>query len=326
MLDYDKLLQRTDAPAGSSWGLFGSNDELGTLNFINDLAVRAAAATVRKGSRFNLDLPLDAFETPLFLHRRNPAHTIFSNAPHHRDDYVDGLYLQASSQVDGLRHMRHPLYAFYNGVSAERVAVGDPTLGVNRIAETAVAGRGLLLDLERHLRRRGRAIDHLGGEAFAVDLLEEVCRAQGCEPRPGDILMVRTGWLKHYFEERTPAQRAEFPARPLASGLRQSHDTLRWLWNQRFSIVAFDNPGVEALPAVADSPFHVRDAKGGRPSGGLMHPSMIGLLGMTLGELWDLEALGLDCARDGRYECLVTVKPLNLVGGVGSPANALALK
>jgi hypothetical protein len=32
------------------------------------------------------------------------------------------------------------------------------------------------------------------------------------------------------------------------------------------------------------------------------------------------------CRRDGAYEFMVSVKPLNLVGGVGSPANAIAVK
>ena len=31
---YESLLARTDAPPGSSWGLFGADDEIGTLNFL----------------------------------------------------------------------------------------------------------------------------------------------------------------------------------------------------------------------------------------------------------------------------------------------------
>ena len=39
-----------------------------------------------------------------------------------------------------------------------------------------------------------------------------------------------------------------------------------------------------------------------------------------------LEALAADCASDGVYECLFVAKPLVIRGGVGSPANALAIK
>ncbi len=43
-------------------------------------------------------------------------------------------------------------------------------------------------------------------------------------------------------------------------------------------------------------------------------------------ELTGLDELAAACAADGRYGFLLTAKPLNLIGGVGSPANALAVK
>jgi hypothetical protein len=46
----------------------------------------------------------------------------------------------------------------------------------------------------------------------------------------------------------------------------------------------------------------------------------------VLGQLSDLDDLAADCARDGEYACLFVAKPSNVPGGVGSPANALALK
>ena len=57
-----------------------------------------------------------------------------------------------------------------------------------------------------------------------------------------------------------------------------------------------------------------------------MHSRLIAMLGFVLGELWNLEALAKDCASDGVWSSFVTVKPLNLIGGVGSPPNALAIK
>ena len=103
-------------------------------------------------------------------------------------------------------------------------------------------------------------------------------------------------------------------------GLVQSHETLAWLWDHRVALIACDNIAVEVTPAVSDSPFDPREA------GGLMHQELIALLGFALGELWRLTELAEDCARDGTYEFLVVCKPLNLVGGVGSPANAVAIK
>jgi hypothetical protein len=37
------------------------------------------------------------------------------------------------------------------------------------------------------------------------------------------------------------------------------------------------------------------------------------------------KALAEDCAATGVYECFLSCKPLNLTGGVGSPANAMAI-
>ena len=41
-----------------NWGRWGADDQIGTLNFITDDAVRAAAALVRHGKRFSLAYPL----------------------------------------------------------------------------------------------------------------------------------------------------------------------------------------------------------------------------------------------------------------------------
>jgi kynurenine formamidase len=50
------------------------------------------------------------------------------------------------------------------------------------------------------------------------------------------------------------------------------------------------------------------------------------MLGIAIGELFDLDALAGDCADDGVYEGLFVAAPLNKVGGSGSPANAIAFK
>jgi hypothetical protein len=52
---------------------------------------------------------------------------------------------------------------------------------------------------------------------------------------------------------------------------------------------------------------------------------MLPLLGMALGELFVLDRLAELCASEGRWEFLFVAVPLNLPGGVGSPANAIAV-
>jgi len=95
-------------------------------------------------------------------------------------------------------------------------------------------------------------------------------------------------------------------------GLDAEQATAAWLWDHRIAALAADTPAVEALPV--------------EPRPGFQHRRLIALQGMPLGELWDLDELALDCAADGVYEFMLVSAPLYLPGGVGSPANAYAIK
>ena len=238
--------------------------------------------------------------------------------------------MQSGSQIDSLRHLRHPVHGFYNGAPDDSIAVGTARNGISRYAEHGMVGRGLLLDVDRYLRAQGKPLDHRAGEAFSHTVLDATARAQNSPLKPGDIVMIRSGFLHHYFNELSQEERENFPKGARSAGLVQSHDSLAWLWDNQISVIAADNPGVEAVPPVADSPFFKEIAgTPGVPSdfvARLMHPYMIAMLGLALGELWDLDKLADDCARDGVYECFVSLKPLNLIGGVGSPANGVAIK
>jgi hypothetical protein len=48
--------------------------------------------------------------------------------------------------------------------------------------------------------------------------------------------------------------------------------------------------------------------------------------GITIGEMFDLEALAEDCAGDGVYEFMFVAPPLNISKAVGSPINPQAIK
>src|SRR5206468_357241 len=49
-------------------------------------------------------------------------------------------------------------------------------------------------------------------------------------------------------------------------------------------------------------------------------------LGLSLGEIWNLDPIAEDCAGDGRYEFFVAAQPLNLTNASGSPLNPIAIK
>jgi kynurenine formamidase len=49
-------------------------------------------------------------------------------------------------------------------------------------------------------------------------------------------------------------------------------------------------------------------------------------LGIIIGELWWLDDLAADCAKDKVYEFFLVAPPLKITNGVGSPVNPMAIK
>lgn len=322
---YKELIERTDAPPGSSWYLFGRDDQLGTLNFLTEQVARDAAKLVRRGRVINLDYRLNTFVPSPAGTRPATVHNIFGNNPNHRDDWLDAFYLQSTSQVDGLRHIRHPRHGFYGGVPDENIDVGTPDLGIQLLAEKGLVGRGILLDAKRYFDGRGEPMEHNVLKRITPAELDAMADHFGVEVKSGDILLLRTGWAE-YWVSADPDKRSLQPGSP---GLDQSEEMLAWLWDHRISIAAGDNSGLEAGPVNPDSGWIDPDEPPpprGPSHNGLMHRPLIALLGLIIGELWKLDELATECAADGVYEFMVTASPLNLEGGVGSPPNALAIK
>ncbi|AMM31507.1 hypothetical protein SA2016_0819 [Sinomonas atrocyanea] len=317
---YERLLLRSDAPPGSSWGLFPEDPERGMANFAGPDQVLRGRAAIRTGAVFNLDYPADAFEPSMSRSRRPPAQTMTSAHPDSFDDVWDGYWPQASSHLDGLRHRRAHGHGFYNAVPDSSVAAGTPHLGIQAWAQKPIVGRAVLADVERHRRESGSPVDHAAGEPLALADITSTLQAQGSPLKPGDILLLHTGWAEWFLGLDAPG-RAQAKATRHTTGVAQSEEFLAWLWDSRIALLGTDTFAVEALPASADSPF--RETSG--EDGGMMHQELIAKLGCPLGELWHLAGLAADCARAGRYEAFLTVKPLNLPGAVGSPANATAI-
>ena len=61
------------------------------------------------------------------------------------------------------------------------------------------------------------------------------------------------------------------------------------------------------------------------PKAFLFHHIFLGGWGMSIGELFDLRQLALECERLGRWTFLLTSMPLYVPGGIASPPNAQAI-
>ena len=311
---YSELPVKPGAPQGSAWGLFGDDDQLGCLNLLTPERVVAGAKLVRKGAVFPLNLSIDQPNPPLF--GRGAPRVEFVTGEVHRDDYLDNFWPQASSQWDSLRHILHPRDGFYNGVKANEI-VGGGKLGIENIARRGIAGRGVLLDVARHLEKSGAPLDYTTATVITKDVLSNCAKQQQAIVETGDIMIIRTGWLRWYLEEATAEQKQELAGDPMTNlrfpGIGPDEEMASYLWDLHVAAVAADNPALEAWPP-------------GPESGGFLHFRLIPLLGMNIGEFWYLEDLAADCAQDGVYEFMFTSAPLNVPGGVGSPPNALAIK
>lgn len=307
---YDELPLIDALGARHAWGVFGPDDELGRLNLMTADVVAAASAGVTRGEVFNVCLPLDHPDPPWGEHRRPYQHVVYDISRNSQDDYLDSFYLQRSTQWDGFRHVRAREFGFWGGVVEGAGPDGD-RLGIEQWAEHGIVGRGVLVDVARHCSTTGRPLFAEEGTAITVEDLEATLDAENVRLQPGDVLMLRTGYVAAYLAG-TPEDRLRMSTGRSFPGLHAGEDMARFLWDNGVSAIAADNPAVEVSP--------------GDPAAGSLHRRLIPLLGFALGELFDLERLATDCAADRRYTCLFVSAPLNLPGGVGSPGNALAVK
>jgi kynurenine formamidase len=178
----------------------------------------------------------------------------------------------------------------------------------------------VLADLDGHRSGQGNPIDHAGGEPLDLDLIQAALDAQSLGIRPGDILMLHTGWCE-WFLGLTPEDKQRTRDSRRATGIAQSLEFVSWAWDNRIAVIAADNFALECLPAVPGSPF-----RHSAPNDhGMMHQQLLAKLGMPLGELWRLGPLARHMKTTGSWEAFISIKPLNITGGTGSPANAIAL-
>lgn len=310
--NYDDLPAVPGKPPRSAWGLWGDNDQIGTINLLTPERMVSAARLIRKGATFPLNWELEKPDPPL-AYRETLRHRIKPLSPTGNDDVYDNFNTQASSQWDGLSHESHAQYGFYNGVTKAQITGKEGTRnGIEHWARRGIAGRGVLVDYIRWVRENGIAFDPGKNTEITVAQLFEAAKSQNISFQIGDILLFRTGWIE-WYETLDTEKRVALSSRPFMScGLKQADETLRFLWDNHFAAVATDSPGFEVFPV--DASF------------GLMHHTILPLWGMPIGEMFYLDPLAADCAADDVNEFFFASAPLNKLGGVASPPNALAIK
>ena len=132
--------------------------------------------------------------------------------------------------------------------------------------------------------------------------LEEIATAQGVELEPGDAVCVYSGREK--FAAANGGVWTRGAERP---GLHAS--CLPFIRDNDISLLVWDM--MDAAPNEYNVPWTVHGA--------------IFAYGVALVDNSLLEPLANACAEEGRYEFMLTINPLLVVGGTGSPANPIAV-
>ncbi|SDU37369.1 cyclase family protein [Halopseudomonas salegens] len=334
-------------PPGSNWGDFGADDEVGRLNMLTPEKVLQGVAEVHEGRSFCLSLPLDYPGGNALNKLRHPPRRFTSgraatpncNFPLQRlnpqftdvvsDDAVL-LFTQYSTQWDALAHVgglfdadgdgvAEPLY--YNGWRAGEDILGPrgsedalegveaKRLGIDKMAETAVSGRAVMIDLEKHCGHARELIDHAR--------LQSIMQADGIEVESGDMVCLYTG-----FADVVLGMQREPDAHTLENScaVLDGRDAalLQWITDSGLSVLIADNYAVEAYPARPGTADHCCAALP-------LHEHCLFKLGIHLGELWYLTDLAHYLRANNRSRFMLTAPPLRLPGAVGSPVSPVAL-
>jgi kynurenine formamidase len=282
----------------NNWGRWGADDQKGAINLITPAKRAQAAATVRSGRAVSLSRewpktpgpgnPNPAQHWTRWFERENGGGAV--------DYYAISYHGFAATHIDALCHVWAE-DGIYGGRKPSEVLTG----GGARVCDVdqwrdGIITRGVLLDVTRH---RGEPFVTLEHPVHGWEL-EEIAAAQGVQLEPGDALLVYSGREAWY------AATNDQPGGPRSPGLHAS--CLPFIRDNDVALLGWD----------------LMDAPNDYDIAWTVHGALFAY-GVALLDNCLLQPLAEACAEEGRYTFMLTVAPLRVVGGTGSPANPLAL-
>ncbi|GGM17551.1 cyclase family protein [Nakamurella endophytica] len=280
-------------------GRWGADDQRGTLNHITPDVVVAAAGLVRLGVTVSLAKPVATRPGPT---NPRPAWHVMHLETERPYATADSIHLQihglANTHLDALGHM------FLDGVgyNGRRAADVVDMAGLRALDVAAlragIVTRGVLLDVAA---ATGRPWLEPTAPVTQADL-EAAEDLAGTRVRAGDAVFVHVG-----LEARERVQGDEDPS--VRAGL--TLDAVAWLHAR--SVAVYSGDCIEQFP----------DSPGAVPMP--LHQLGIARMGLVLLDCPSMTELVATCHRLQRWEFLLTVAPLVIEGGTGSPVNPLAV-
>jgi kynurenine formamidase len=293
--------------AEGNWGRWGDDDERGALNVLTADVVRAAAASVTRGTTYSLGIPVTGNKVPTMNYRGTSMRLTLQDATDEMryrrrgaavgTGFHEDMLIMAShttSHMDALIHV-YGDYKHYNGVphDAMHALTGADRLGIDKVE--GIAARGVLLDMVRYFDE-GEWV-RLGRNITAEDL-QACARQEGVEVRAGDVVLVRTGYLQFWWQNHPK------PAPVEQAGIGK--DAAEWLASLDVVAVGSDNAAVECVPFDDDDFLHI-------------HKILLVKYGIYILEFLNL----VEPARDQAYEGFLVVAPLKIAGATGCPINPI---
>jgi kynurenine formamidase len=296
----------TEKQGTTNWGRWGVDDERGALNLLTPDVLKAATASIRTGRVYPLGIPIQADGVPLMDYRGKPMRLTLQDSTDegiyeaygckpgtgaHEDVVVFASH--TTSHMDALVHVYED-GKHYNGVpsTAMRALSGATRLGIEKVE--GFAARAVLLDMPRYF---GNTSWVEPGRNITGDDLAGASAAQEVDVRPGDVVLVRTGYLQMWFEQQGDQGYAQ-------PGI--GVDAAEWLASRDVVAVGSDNAAVEVIPFDGNDFLAV-------------HKLLLVRRGIYMLEFLDLSAPAADQAWEG----LLTVAPLKVTGATGSPVNPI---
>ena len=285
----------------NNWGRWGADDNLGTLNHITPERRAAAAGLVRDGTTVSLANPLATADVLSGARNANPAQHRMMIGDSGCSDFIGVSYHGfANTHIDALCHIYADDAKLYGGRPASDITPGGARCNSVDAWREGIVTRGVLYDVPRF-----RGIEYVTDDAPVHGWeLQDIAAAEGTTPQPGDAVLVRMGLAAFW------AANPGFEPPWLAPGLHAS--ALEFLYEHDAALLGWDlmeAPGQDAY---------------GAPSLPI-HSIAIPYMGLPLLDNANFDALGDACARAGRYEFMLTIAPLVVLGGTGSPVNPIAV-
>jgi len=283
----------------SNWGRWGKDDEMGTLNLVTPAKRKQAAALVREG--FSVSLARDASATKEIDNPCPIEWAMYMDTPGMVMDRISYPCIHGP----GTTHLDSFAHVFFDGkmwngyshglVTKERGAEKSSILTM----KNGIVTRGVLYDIPK-----SKGVPYLepGTRIYPEDL-EAWEKKIGVKAGPGDALLLRWGkW----------ARRAKLGpwANDEAAGFDNS--VMPWLKKRDIALLGWETAGYAPAPP------------GDIPKGSL-HNLVLAILGVHILDRADFEALSEAAAARNRWEFMLTIAPLPIPNGTGSPVNPLAV-